>query len=29
MNFGEEGGQALAGGLIAPREKTLVQPAAR
>ncbi len=29
MNFEEEGGQALAGGLIAPREKTLIQPAAR
>ncbi len=29
INFGEEGGQALAGGLMAPREKTLVQPAAR
>ncbi len=29
MNFGEEEARALAGGLIAPREKTLVQPAAR
>ncbi len=29
MNFGEEGARALVGGLIAPREKTLVQPAAR
>ncbi len=29
MNFGEEGGRALAGGFIAPLEKTLVQPAAR
>ncbi len=29
MNLGEEGGWALAGGLIAPREKTLVQAAAR
>ncbi len=29
MNFGEEGGRALAEGLMAPREKPLVQPAAR
>ncbi len=29
MNFGEEGGRAMAGGLMAPRKKTLVQPAAR
>ncbi len=29
MNFGEEGERALAGGLIAACEKTLVQPAAR
>ncbi len=29
MNFGEEGGGALAEGLMAPREKLLVQPAAR
>ncbi len=29
MNFGEEGGRALAGALIAPHEKILVQPAAR
>ncbi len=29
MNFGEEGGRAFVGGLIAPHDKTLVQPAAR
>ncbi len=29
MNFVEEGGRALAGGLMASREKTLVQNAAR
>ncbi len=29
MNFGKEGGRALVGGLIVPREKTLVHPAAR
>ncbi len=29
MNFREEGGRALAGGLIAHCEKTLIQPAAR
>ncbi len=29
MNFGEEWGQALVGGLMAPREKSLVLPAAR
>ncbi len=29
MDFGKEGGQALAGGQLAPREKPLVQPAAR
>ncbi len=29
MNFREEGGRALVEGLIAPREKTLIQPAAR
>ncbi len=29
VNFGEEGGQALAEGLTAPRKKPLVQHAAR
>ncbi len=29
MNFGEEGGRAFAEGLMATREKPLVQPAAR
>ncbi len=29
VNFGKEGGRALAEGLMAPREKPLVQPAAR
>ncbi len=29
VDFGKEGGRALAGGLLAPRKKPLVQPAAR